>query len=262
MVSPRESGRRETGYLMVGMVAAVAILMIFSTLALQEWIEVLRRDNEAEMMFRAQDIVRAIQRYRRDHGGSPPMRMADLMEPGPRSQYYLRRLWKDPLVKDGKWGLLYAGPAGEVIDPNATSAPVEPGQPGSGQPFPSPGLSNPFASPAPAPAPGAAPGQAQMPGFGQPASTPFGISAGATDPSGGGKQVGGLPLAGVRTLAQDTPFRVYNDQTEYSRWLFTFFDLERVQLPGGQSATPTQPPLGSPFGNRPGFGRRPGFGNR
>src|SRR5262245_48993168 len=102
---------RESGHLMVGVMAAVAILVILSTVAFQSWADVLRRDNEAEMMFRAQEIVRAIRKYQKDRG-APPTELKQLMEPGNRGQYFLRHLYKDPLVKGGKWGLLFAGPGG------------------------------------------------------------------------------------------------------------------------------------------------------
>jgi len=259
------SRRGEAGYLMVGMVAMVAILVIFSDLAFQAWADALRRENEAEMMFRAQDLVRAIQRYRRDHGGSPPMKLEDLMQPGPRNQYYLRQLWKDPLVRGGKWGLVYAGPGGELIDPNAAAPPTAPGTSGFGQPFASPSTGSAFADPRAAQGGQGSIGGIQPIGGATPgAAAPFGISGGGEDPNAGGKQLGGVPIAGVRTLATDKPFRVYNGLTEYSQWLFTYFDLERVQLPGGGrgGGAETPPPdPGAPFGKRPGAGR-PGFGKR
>ena len=118
MKRTRKSKDREKGHLMAGLMAAVAIMMIFSTMAFQAWSEVLRRDNEAEMMFRAQDLVRAIQRYRRDHGGMGPEKLEQLLEPGPKRQYYARQVWTDPLVPDGKWGLLYFGPGGALVDPS------------------------------------------------------------------------------------------------------------------------------------------------
>ena len=63
--NPRD--RRQKGALMAGVVAMLAVSLIWSAIAFQAWIDVLRRDNEAEMIFRAEEIVRAIQRYRRDH---------------------------------------------------------------------------------------------------------------------------------------------------------------------------------------------------
>jgi hypothetical protein len=259
----RERGRDERGFLMAAAIAAVAILLIFSTLALQEWADVLRRDNEAEMMFRAKDIVRAIQRYRRDHGGAGPAKLEQLMEPGPRGQYYLRKLWKDPLVRDGKWGLLYAGPAGQVVDPNATEldqglTPV-PGASGFGgtSPFGSGGLGT------PPPGSGAEGGATGGPG-GAPAPPGAAAFAEASesqlDANAGGKQLSGLPIAGVKSLSTDKPFRVYNGLTEYSQWLFSYFDLEQQQLPGNPGMNPPGMGGGGLGDGRVGPGRGPGFG--
>ena len=61
--------RNQRGHLMAGLMASIAIMMIFSTVAFQAWEDVLHRDNEAEMLFRAQDIVRAIQRFRQTTEG-------------------------------------------------------------------------------------------------------------------------------------------------------------------------------------------------
>ena len=63
--------RGDRGMLLVGLVAAVAILMILSAIAVQHWADVMRRDNEAEMMSRAQEIVRAIRKFQRDKPGMP-----------------------------------------------------------------------------------------------------------------------------------------------------------------------------------------------
>ena len=110
--------RKQRGALIVALMAGIAILMILTTVAVQTWTDVLRRDNEAEMIFRAQDIVRALKRFQLDKG-KLPTELKELMEPGNKNQYFLRRLWKDPLVKGGQWQLLYAGPAGGLFDPTA-----------------------------------------------------------------------------------------------------------------------------------------------
>jgi hypothetical protein len=241
---------------MAGLVAAIAILMIFSLVTFQAWDDVDRRDDEAEMMFRAQDLVRAIQRYRRDHGGVAPTKLEELMEPGPRGQYYLRRLWKDPLVRDGKWGLLYLGPSGEILDPNAETPPDG----GEAQaPVGIGGLANP-------------PGGGSLQQMGQPQGAVPGemglqsiqqrSATGTESEVAGGRQMSGVPIAGVRTLSDGEPFRVYRDLTEYSEWHFTFLDLEAQ---AGQGPQAGQPPTGVPAGDQgPGLvptgggpGRRP-----
>lgn len=188
------SKSKQGGYLIVALVAMVAIMMIASMVAYQEWADVVRRDNEAEMIFRAREIVRGIRRYQKDRG-THPLELKLLMEPGNRGQYFLRRLYKDPLVKDGKWGLLFAGPDGGILDPN-TAESEQPDDIGSSSKAP---------------------------------PTMSGIGGGAP---GGTGELKGLPIIGVKSLCKDQPFRIYRDQADYSRWLFTIHDLELA--PGGQ----------------------------
>jgi hypothetical protein len=270
-----ETRRRkgQEGYLMAALAAAVAVMVIFSTLAFQAWIDVLRRDNEAEMIFRAQDLVRAIQRYRRDHGGVAPQKLEDLMEPGQKGQYYLRQLWKDPLMPDGKWGLLYMGPGGQIIDPNAPadetglggglggglgdrrSSIFDRGEGQGGQDRLGGATTQPGGRPGQQGRFGQAGQQGQQGQQGQPQTfkTLSGDDPNA-DPNAGGKQIAGLPIAGVRTLCEEDPFRVYNGLTEYREWLFTYLDLEQPQAPVGRGRQPGRTPaqgLGQP-GGRPG----------
>jgi type II secretory pathway pseudopilin PulG len=109
--------RSQQGHLMVGLVFFMAVLLILSAVAVQEFSQILRRDNEAEMIFRAQEIVRALARYQKDRGAYPiELKMLD--EPGNKDQRYIRRMYEDPLTRDGEWGLLYAGPGGGIIDPS------------------------------------------------------------------------------------------------------------------------------------------------
>jgi hypothetical protein len=208
--------RDERGTLMAGLIAAIAIMMIFSTVAFQAWEDVIRRDKEAEMMFRGGEMARGILRYRKGHNGAGPLTLEQLAEPGPQGQYYLRRLYDDPLVKDGKWGLLYTGPNGEIFDPSTVQQQVQ------GVPAPMQGLNQ------------------------------------APDPSAGLNRAGdtanagiGLPLAGVKSLCTDKPFRMHNGVSDYSQWLFTFIDLQTgfkqaggpgvAAPPGGSPGLPNQP---------------------
>jgi hypothetical protein len=223
--------RGEAGHLMVGLLAAIAIMMIFSTVVYQEWSELMRREWEEEMIFRAKELSRGIQRYRVDHGGMGPTSLDKLMEPGPKGQYYLRRLYNDPLVKDGKWGLLYQGPGGAIIDPSAVVEGMHALTPVS-QFKPSVSGNTPAAEPG------------EIPNL-----TPVTGGMG----SGEGEETG-LPIAGVKSLATDQPFRIYNGFESYSEWLFTYLDLE-----GGGQKAPGQLP-GAPGGPQPGGLNPPGAG--
>ena len=217
-----DSRRAERGHIMAGVMVLLAIMLIFSTVVFQSWQDVLHRDNEAEMMFRAQELVRAMVRYRKDTN-TTPLTLELLMEPGPKAQYYLRQLYKDPLVKDGKWGLLYAGPGGEIVDPNSA--------PGQGD--------DPFGRNAPVLGQTTVSGQQtglgqrpviQAPNSGLPTSDGAG---GALDSEmAGGRVLTGMPIIGVKSLSKDDAFRVYKGQEEYSEWRFTIFDLIDPKIAG------------------------------
>jgi hypothetical protein len=232
---------------MAGVMVLLAIMLIFSTVAFQSWDEVARRDNEAEMIFRAEEIVRAIQRYRKDRG-VPPAKLEDLLEPGSRGQYFIRQLYTDPLVKDGKWGLLYVGPGNVIIDPNA------PQKHFTEEELDALGVDE------RARARKRLAAEGERPGTNPPVLQPL------TDPTlgsaaGGGRQYAGLLLAGVRTLCDDLPFRVYKGNLRYPEWLFTWVDLEKPKLPGqpGGRGRGRGAGAGRPGGrDASGLGGRPG----
>ncbi len=185
--------------------AGIAIMMILSAVAVQSWSDVLRRDNEAEMMFRAQDIARGLKRFQAAKS-KLPIELKELMEPNEGGPAFLRKLWKDPLVKDGKWQFVYLNPAGGIYDPTAPVAP----QAGDGSQLgSSPSLLNP----------------PNAPGF-----PGTGIGGNPGDPTG-------LPIAGVKTRCTERPFRRYKDKSEYSEWVFSIFDLDPK---GGAPNQPNQ----------------------
>jgi hypothetical protein len=229
---------RQRGHLMAGVMVLLAIMLIFSTIIFQSWEDVLRRDNEAEMIFRAEEIVRAIARFRKDHA-APPVKLEQLMEPGPKAQYYLRRLYKDPLVRDGKWGLLYAGAGGQIVDPNALHIGENAGLSGIGNVDPE------RVERALRDITGVDPSQT--------AQTPLGLSALETE-AAGGRQFAGLPIAGVKSLCMDDAFRIYKGQMEYKDWLFTYLDLEAPKVPG-QDQRARGRRGGSPAFSKPNQGR-------
>lgn len=207
------SRNNEQGVLMVALMAGIAIAMILGTVAVQAWADIARRDAEAEMMFRAEDIVRGIKRYQAGEG-KLPLEFKVLIEPGQKGQYYLRKLWKDPLVKGGQWQFVYANPAGGLYDP-----------------------SDPTSSPTGAPPqPGASPGGLK----------PIDPLFPPTDKGAGGSpEANGLPIAGVKTRCTDHPFRRYREKSEYSEWVFSIFDqnqLPGTAVTGQQQGGPSFPP--------------------
>jgi type II secretory pathway pseudopilin PulG len=206
-------GRRgERGHLMAALMAAVAVLMILTLVGGQAWSEMLRREREAEMMFRAQEIARAIARFQKDQGALP-VELDQLMQPGNRRQYFLRRMYADPLAPDGKWLLLRAGPDGSVIDPSQAGEE----ETGAGRGF----------------------GSSRRTGRPQ-----RGASSGTAT-----GETAGLPIVGVKSRATGQAFRVWRGQSDYSQWLFTIYDLQTPETAG----VPGQPSGGRPSGpGRPG----------
>ena len=219
----------ERGHLMVGLVFFMAVLLILSAVAVQEFSEILRRDNEAEMIFRAQEIVRALVRFQKDRG-THPTELDMLDEPGNKNQRFIRRMYDDPLTKDGKWGLLYAAPGGGIIDPSRPMAGAVDiiGERTSGQTQSAGGLQGGF--------------------------------------EGGAQEIGGLNIIGVKSLCTDRPFRVWNGLSDYAEWQFTVYDLENQQSGGtsipplGQGRNQNLAPGGRQRQNSP--GRQQGRGSR
>lgn len=118
--------RSEEGTLLVILMIGVAIGSIALTVATQSWSTVVRRDKEQELIFRGNQYVTAILAYRKEHGGAFPLTLEDLYKPGPRRLRYIRRLYRDPITKDGKWGLLYLMPGGQgVYDAKAAQKAME-----------------------------------------------------------------------------------------------------------------------------------------
>src|SRR5262249_47526856 len=118
--------RSEAGHLLVGLMVLVAVLMILLMAAGQSWVFVMRRDAEAELIFRGEEYARAIGFYKAEVG-SYPLELKALMQKGPHRHRYIRRLYKDPLAENGKWGNLYLSPTGKgFINPYATRTDTDP----------------------------------------------------------------------------------------------------------------------------------------
>jgi type II secretory pathway pseudopilin PulG len=104
------SRRCEAGYSMVVLMVAVTILMVLTAAALPMWSQAMKRDKEAELIFRGWQYAEAIRVFQQRHGRLPT-RLQELIEVKPRS---IRKLWKDPMTESGEWGLVPPG-AGAVL---------------------------------------------------------------------------------------------------------------------------------------------------
>src|SRR3989449_6432281 len=103
-------GNEEAGAILIIFMVALAVAVIALGAATQAWSATWRRDNEEELIFRGNQYVDAILAYRKEHQGQFPSNLDDLFKPGPRRLRYIRKLWRDPVTRHGKWGLLYLMP--------------------------------------------------------------------------------------------------------------------------------------------------------
>jgi type II secretory pathway pseudopilin PulG len=98
--------RREAGYSLVALMAAVAIMMIMLTAAVPSWRYVMKNDAEEELLFRGGEIADAIARYQRRNGNALPASLEVLVK-----GKFLRHAYKDPMTKHGRWRFIRPGEA-------------------------------------------------------------------------------------------------------------------------------------------------------
>ena len=96
--------RAERGYSLVALMAAVAIMLVLLAAAMPSWRYLVKNDREQELLFRGGEIADAIQRYQRRNGNALPASL-DVLVKGK----FLRRAYKDPMTRDGRWRFLRPG---------------------------------------------------------------------------------------------------------------------------------------------------------
>ena len=93
--------RRDTGFTLVGLLIVVAIVNLVLAAVVTSWVTLDRRAREAELLWRGQQIARAIDCYNRDNGTEPLERLEQLVQAD-----CLRRVYRDPMSKRGQWRIL------------------------------------------------------------------------------------------------------------------------------------------------------------
>jgi type II secretory pathway pseudopilin PulG len=115
--------RSEAGYALVALLATVATMLILMAAAGPYWKYIMKNDAEEELLFRGGEIADAVSRYQRKNGNALPVSLEVLVK-----QKLLRKEYKDPMTKDGKWRFLKPG---DALAPGMPGAP-SPTQPGAG----------------------------------------------------------------------------------------------------------------------------------
>ncbi len=123
----------EGGFAMPALLAILAVMTVALLLAMPSWRYLVRDDKEQELIFRGRQISSAIARFQKKHGNAFPASFEQLVQ-----GKFLRKAYKDPMARDGKWRIMRPGEVG-------------PARPGG--PFPGGGSGRPTPTPTPAPTP-------------------------------------------------------------------------------------------------------------
>ncbi len=201
--------RGEAGYSLVALLAAVAVMMVLLGMAMPSWRYLMKNDNEEELLYRGGQIADAIARYQRRNGNALPPSLEVLVQ-----GKFLRKAYKDPMTKHGRWRMLRPGDA--LLTPGAPGASARPSQPGGASPTTTTTTTTRPAA------------------FSQP-----------------GQTIGGFQ--GVASTSTDTSLRVFNNRTKYNEWLFVAGQPRVVgRAPAGPQGGSAQPGGGQrPGGTAP-----------
>ena len=223
----------ESGYTLVVLAIAITVLSILIAMALPSWSTIMKREREAELIFRGLQYAEAIRIFQARFGRAPT-KLEELVKVQPRS---IRQLYSDPMSKDGEWALLFqtgrevGGGARGVDDEGRLRVRPSNGRQASGQ-------------------------QASACGNGRQPSRPSrNVAVPGSRRPGDGKQVTIGPINGVKSKSTDEALRSFFGKSNYNQWEFTP-QLLIAQMTGGQvgaGANPNLPPatnirwLGKPF---------------
>ena len=95
---------------MAALLVSLSVMCLMLSVALPVWRTVIRREREAELIFRGQQYVRAIVLFQRKYAGTFPPTIDVLLH-----ERFLRRRYLDPITNDD-FQLLYAGvPSGGAL---------------------------------------------------------------------------------------------------------------------------------------------------
>lgn len=237
------------GYAMATLLVSLAVMSLLMTVAMPVWRHDAQREKEAELIFRAGQVVHAIELYKKRFANQYPPTLDILVQ-----QKYLRKKYKDPMTKDGEWRLLTPQElAGTPLAPGGRPLPGQPTGPGAIGRTGS-GLGNP---------------SNPLGGSGSSSSTPTLQDENTNTSSLGGSNFGAPrgtqysgPIAGVASRSKEHSIRIFKGRDRYDQWIVTIDDVRPRGLLAPQPGQQQQPgqPGGTGLSNSPGGLTNPGSG--
>ena len=230
--------RSEPGYAMAGLLVAIGIMGVLMSVAMPSWRTVVKREKEAELLFRGQQYMRAIDLYQRRFPGAYPTDLEMLVE-----QRFLRRAYLDPMTGE-PFRILTQGSAGAAL--GETTSSDETGDDGRRNRLSDRTGRGSF---------GTTFGSGAS-GLGRRSDNTFGSSLSRAS-GGPDDELGGI--VGVVSRSSEESFLEYNGATRYDQWLFVH--APQAVEPGAPGAP--VPGAGGGIGARPdGRGGIGGAGGR
>jgi type II secretory pathway pseudopilin PulG len=190
--------RDDRGYAMAALLVAMTVMAIVMATAMPTWRTMMKREREAELVFRGEQYGRAIAMFQRATGNAMPPNIDVLIE-----RKFLRKKFKDPMTGEDFQiitpGMPLPGQSGVQFDTS--------GRGGRG------GLSS-------------GPPVANQGGFssaagsgGRQTSTPLGAS-----------------VVGVASKSTETSLRLYNGRDKYNEWVFMGTQVANTAGAGGNNS--------------------------
>ena len=280
----------EDGFLLVGLVVAIFLILLVLSVAAPKMSEALKRDREVEAVHRGNQYVRAIRLYYNKMNHTYPGSIEQLEKTN--NVRFLRQRYIDPMTGKDDWRLIHVGEAKTTVkgffgQPLAGMAPGlgsaagmasgggigagaagSSAQSGSSSAFgnSSYGNSSPGTSGLGG---GSGLGGSTMPTLGGSSSSSSGSSStpgqsnGLGSASGiqsSGTPSGGAPFVGVGIPKDGESITVLNEQTTYNTWEFLYDPRIELLYAKGALFGGGASGLGSAAGNSSGFGNTPGSG--
>lgn len=220
MTGRRAVWKSERGIVFIGLLVGLFVLAVLLMAAVEPASALARREREQELLFRGGEYTEAIRRYRKENGGGFPTKLKDLLKQGgPKRMRYIRRLYKNPFDRKGKWGLL--APGSTIVktgkDGKTTYTPVgAPGSRGGGL------------------IPHGSPGKGSKKGTGVKV-LPFRLD---------GKE--GQPILGVYCKLHEKGFTTFMEKDFYDEWYFSPLTIKAPRGPMKPGASQRPGPSGQP----------------
>lgn len=193
------------GYILIILMFAILVISMGFLLASPVWRTQVKREKEAELIFRGKQYVEAIRIYQMKNPGKYPEELDKLVE-----DKYLRRFFKDPMTKNGEWGIICLPPGISIRQQGAGGRPRPIGQQGPGG-RPRPGN----------------PQRGQRP---QGAGRTTAVQKILVVPQAAIESIPNPRIIGVVSLSNEESMKIYNDQTTYDKWLF-FYGQDPEKMP-------------------------------